>query len=131
MSTEYHPGKFDSFRDSALHYLCSGEWGNASFGDVTDYGVYVWRISNSWEEVKPEAMDFTSVIEEWAPMEGYETLHADIAFRQSLVGHFLVSENSQGQVSVRQFPSEAALLARFNDMQAHYEEWVSEGEPND
>jgi hypothetical protein len=124
MTVEYHPGKFDSFRDSALHYLCTSDWANESFGDM-DYGVYIWRISNNLSEVSTDNSEINSVLEEWAPMEGYETLHTDSTFRETLAGHFLVSENDQGMVTVHQFATEAAALARFKDMQAHYEEWSS------
>lgn len=125
---EYHVGKFDSFRDSALHYLCVSDWAEESFGNVSDYGVYIWRISNTLQEVSPDNGEFNSIIEDWAPMEGYETLQSDPAFRESLAGHFLVSENDQGMVSVRQFATEAAMLARFNDMQTHYENWDADAE---
>lgn len=119
-------GKFDSYRDSALHYLCSSEWGNASFGDVSTYGVYIWRISNKLEEVHTLNTEINSVLEEWEETnpELLGTLECSLEeFRKSLIGHFLVSENEQGLVTVRQFPTEAALISQFKAMRAHFIEF--------
>lgn len=115
-------GKFDSYRDSALHYLCSVDWGNESFGDVSTYGVYLWRISNSVNDVHKENKEFASVLEEWVK----ENPEADEkTVRRSLLGHFLVSENSQGQVTVKEFKLESELIRHFNSMKAHFEEFES------
>lgn len=126
-------GKFDSYRDSALHFLCSGEWGNESFGNVSTYGVYLWRISNKLEEVHTLNTEINSVLEEWEESnpELLGVLECSLEeFRKSLIGHFLVSENEQGSVTVRQFPTEGALISQFNAMQKHFNEWEAEQEPD-
>jgi hypothetical protein len=124
-------GKYDSYQDSALHYLCSSEWGNDSFGDVSTYGVYIWRISNNLQEVHTLNIEINSVLEEWeeANPELLGTLECTLEeFRKTLVGHFLVSENEQGQVTVRQFPTEGALISQFKAMEKHYIEWTDSDE---
>jgi len=114
-------GKYDSFRDSALHFLCTSDWNNGEFGDVQDYGVYIWRISNTPEEVQVINTEITSVLEDW---ESYEEANgASQEFRDQLVGHFIVSENSQGFVNVREFDTKEALDARYNAFLEHYIEW--------
>ena len=113
-------GKFDSLRDSALHYLCSVDWGNESFGDVSTYGVYIWRISNTQFEVSERNMEFNSVIQGWEESEGTEITEE---LRNSLIGHFMVSENEQGQVTVKEYTLESELIRHFNMMQEHYNQF--------
>jgi hypothetical protein len=125
-------GKFDSYRDSALHYLCSSEWGNESFGDCSTYGVYIWRISNTPFDVSDRNNEFNSVIQEWEEdqpeLEG--TLEKSFEeFRKSLVGHFLVSESDTGAVTVKQFTLESELIRHFNQQRDHYNEFMEEEEP--
>jgi len=119
-------GKFDSYRDSALHFLCSSDWGNESFGDVSTYGVYIWRISNTLEEVHTLNTEINSVLEDWeqANPELLGVLECSLEdFRKTLVGHFLVSENGQGQVTVREFNTEKRLLGAFDAMHEHFNTW--------
>lgn len=114
----YSPGKFDSPRDAALHFLCSNDWSNDSTGDIPDYGLYAWRISNTWGEVKPENTEITSLLEDYLKTEDIQD---SPEFRRSLVGHFLVTENSQGFVSVIKAPNETALLEQFSYFQQAYD----------
>ncbi len=116
-------GKYDSYRDSALHYLCASDWANESFGDVSTYGVYVWRISNDPADVQVINTEITSVLEEWFEANP-EISETDQSFRDQLVGHFMVSENNQGQVTVRQYQLESELIQHFNNMQEHYSTWA-------
>lgn len=122
-------GKFDSFRDSALHYLCRAEWCNESFGDVTTYGVFIDRISNEYADVQELNTEVSSLLEEWFTENGVSP--SDREFRYSLVGHFLVSENDQGQVTVKEFKLESELIRHFNQMRDHYDEWMSAQDDND
>lgn len=124
-------GKFDSYRDSALHYLCSSGWGNNSFGDVSTYGVYVWRISNNLQEVHTLNTEINSVFEDWENdnPELLGTLECSLEeFRKSLVGHFMVSENSDGIVTVKEYALESELIRHFNNMQEHFNEFMEQGE---
>lgn len=117
--------KYHSFRDSALHFLCNAGWGMESDGNSPEYGVYFSRISNTWEDVKPTNTEFVSLIEQWGEAEEDPAL-LTTDFYRSLVGHFLVSEDSQGFVHVRDFPTEDALIARFRAFQEHYASWAGD-----
>ena len=122
-------GKYDSFRDSALHFLCLADWANESFGDVSDYGVYIWRISNQRDDVMLANGEFNGVIFDW--ITANPECEDSLEFRESLIGHFIVSENDQGQVTVRKFDSEVGMLDMFNKYQVHYDEWDSEDNSQD
>ena len=114
-------GKYDSFRDSALHFLCESDWSEDSFGDVNDYGVYIWKISNEELEVATDNGEFNSLIEQWQNYGDADTNSDD--FRSQLVGHFIVSENAQGFVNVQKFETHDGMEARYADFYIHYVEW--------
>lgn len=119
-------GKYDSFRDSALHFLCTSGWNTGEFGDVQDYGVYIWRISNTPEDVQASNTELTSVLEDW---DTYNDADADSqTFRDSLVGHFILSENEYGFVNVRKFDTVAGLDHRYNEFLKHYIDWSEKQE---
>ena len=118
-------GKYSTDRDSALHYLCTAEWSMGSFGDVDSPTGYVWRIQNTWEDVKPVNTEFTSLIEEWLESE-------DVAdseeFRRSLVGNYLLQEDSNGFVHVREFASMAELNDAYRSLASEYDAWAEDYE---
>ena len=120
-------GKFDTDRDSALHFLCISQWYDDSFGNVEAPTGYVWRVSNNWEEVKPENPEVTSLLEEWFEQQG--DVEDTPEFRRSLVGHFVLVENDQGFVNVIEFSTEADMLAMFEAAREVFEEWDSQTEP--
>lgn len=113
-------GKYSTDRDNVLHYLCMGGWANESFGDVEAPTGYVWRISNNWEEVKPANMEITSLLED--QLQAYDIADTP-EFRRSLVGHFLIQEDSNGAVYVLEFPTVSALNARYSTLAAEYDAW--------
>ena len=124
-------GKFDSYRDSALHFLCSYGWGNESFGDVSTYGVYLSRISNKLEEVHTLNKETNSVLEDWEESnpEMLGVLECSLEeFRKTLVGHFLVSESDTGLVTVREFATEGMLISQYKAMEKHFNEFMEEEE---
>lgn len=104
-------GKYDSDRDNILHFMCMSEWSNEFFGDVEAPTGYVWRISNTFDEVSPDNTEFNSLVETSVALYDIED---SPEFRSSLVGHFLVYEDSSGFVSVLKAPSEQALITQFN-----------------
>src|SRR5438094_643750 len=108
-------GKYDSDRDNILHYMCTSEWSNESFGNVEAPTGYVWRITNTKDDVfgtfDQGNMEFDSLIEDQMSLYSIDDTPE---FRRSLVGHFLVIENDQGFVDVVEYPSESALLSAFN-----------------
>lgn len=112
--------KYDSFIHSALHYLCNAGWGNESDGDANDYGSYFTRITLETADVAPQNTEFISLIEEWPDFaDAVHPGHPDEFFRQ-LVGHWLVAEDSQGFVHVRQFDTVYGVKWRFDQFAAHY-----------
>lgn len=119
-------GKFNSDRDSALHFLCSSDWSNESFGDVEAPTGFVCRISNTAQDVQASNTEFTSVLEEW---NQWEFNVDNEEFRKSLVGHFLIQEDSNGLVHVREYATETELLQVWHSLEISYIEWSQdEGE---
>jgi hypothetical protein len=100
-----------------------GGWANESFGDVEAPTGYVYRISNTFGDVKPDNTEFSSMIDE-------QVTAYDIAdnkeFRSSLVGHFLVMEDSNGLVSVLQCETERDLLSVYSTLQDEFYAWDSQ-----
>jgi hypothetical protein len=120
-------GKYDSDRDNILHFMCTSDWANESFGDVEAPTGYVWRISNTRNDVfgcfDQGNSEFDSLIEDQLAAYGIED---SPEFRSSLVGNFLVYEDSSGFVSVLKVPSESALIVQFNATQEVYEAWLGD-----
>lgn len=115
-------GKYDSERDSILHALCLADWGNESFGNSTEYGLYVWRIELEANDVSVNNGEFNSLL---------ESLGIESEFRNQLVGCFLVFENSSGQITVIRYDSwfEAQQIYKlyeddFNEWLDDYSEWL-------
>jgi hypothetical protein len=113
-------GKYDNARDDALHYLCLAGWSNGEFGTM-EFGAYNWRISNDWEDVKPENGEFNSLIEEWFELN--PEVEDDSIFRRDLVGHFHVIEASNGMVSVIAYDSKEERDENFLKLEAAFNEW--------
>src|SRR5213595_1255559 len=111
-------GKYSNEFEDALHYLCTSEWSNESFGNVEAPTGYVWRISNTWEEVKPENGEFNSLMAEW--FEQNPSFEDSEEFRRGLVGHFLVWEDNNGLVFLASFSTEKELLAEFQRMENEF-----------
>jgi hypothetical protein len=119
-------GKYDSFRDSALHFLCLNDWDNGEFGDVNGYGGYYWRISNTPEDVQVTNTEMTSVLEDWDYYK--EANGASQEFRDKLVGHFLLVETQQGFVIAKQFKTEEGLDDQYNKFLHHFTSWMEDTE---
>jgi hypothetical protein len=116
-------GKYDSDRDNILHYLCTCDWANDSFGDVEAPTGYVWRITNRPADVHIPNTEVTSLIED--QLAAYD-IEDSPEFRSSLVGNFLVWEDSNGLVSVLKFPTEADLLSVYSTLQDEFYAWDSQ-----
>jgi len=118
-------GKYAGLRDSLLHWLCNAGWGNESDGNSPEYGSYFTRISLTWDDVRPSNTEFSSLLEEWAREEEHD-LSWDGTIRLNIVGHWIVSEDSNGFVHVLDFPTEPAAKARFRQFAEHYASWSAE-----
>lgn len=113
-------GKYSTDRDNILHFLCTSEWSNESFGNVEAPTGYVWRISNTLEEVHIPNTEITSLLEDQLKLYGIEDTED---FRKSLVGHFLVTEDSNGLVHVLECPSATSLVSEFNYLRNRFNAW--------
>lgn len=102
--------KYNSDRDAALHFLVQSGWATGEAGNIPVLGWYAWKISNLPAEVSPSNTEINSVLEDHFSA-GYEDSYA---LRQSLVGHFLLTEIDDGRVRVIQFPTEHDLYVAFN-----------------
>lgn len=118
-------GKFSSARDSILHYMSDG-WGNDSSGSVDAPTGYFVRISNDWEEVKPENGEFSSMLEEWFEQNPEVTDSPEL--RRELVGHFLVREDSNGFVTITEYPTKGALQSDFDKLDSDWVDWDMQDE---
>lgn len=121
-------GKYDSTRDSVLHFLCTQEWSNDSTGD-DDYGKSVWRISNTRDEIfgcfNQGNTELDSVLEILVESEQIELTDE---LRNSLVGHFLVTQLASGLVLVYECETELQLISIFNVIEDEYSEFMGEDE---
>jgi hypothetical protein len=121
-------GKYNSLRDSALHYMCINGWSTGEFGDVQDFGAYVWRVDNKAEDVQIGNTEFWSMLREWWGANGDPNI---VEIRDSLVGHFIVLESDQGFVSVIDYNTEEELVERYNPLLNQYTEWREKFEDED
>lgn len=124
-------GKYSTARDSILHYLVTNEWGDASDGDVEAPTGWFARISNAPAEVHIPNLEITSVLSDWFDANPEVTDSEEL--RTELVGHFLVVENSQGFVSVEEFPTLEALESSYRERELAFYVWDSpnNGYPED
>jgi len=122
MASPSPSSKYDSFRDSALHFLCNAGWGAESDGDANDYGSHFTRISLILADVNYRNTEFNSLIEQWEHWSELSPMQQE-TMRLNLTGHWIVAEGSQGFVHVREFPSEAAAKERFDQFAEHYASW--------
>lgn len=116
-------GKYSTDRDNILHFMATCDWANESFGDVDAPTGYVWRMSNTFQDVSPKNGEFNSLVETSVAL--YDIVDND-EFRESLVGHFLIWEDSNGFVSVLQFATELDLLDVYKDLETEFSEWDSQ-----
>jgi hypothetical protein len=118
-------GKYSSARDSLLHFLCMSDWSNASFGDVEAPTGYVWRITNTENDVfgcfNQKNIEFESIIEDWFKENSEVTDCTE--FRNELVGHFLVVEDNDGFISVHEYASEELVIQAFDSIEEIFNEW--------
>ena len=117
-------GKYSNAQEDALHFMCTSGWGNGEFGNVEAPTGYVWKISNDWEEVKPENGEFNSLMEEWFELNG--TFKDSPEFRRSLVGHFIVNEDSNGIVFLMTAETAKTRDEIFENLEAKFNEWDSQ-----
>lgn len=106
-------GKFSSARDEMLWTMTFEGWANESGGTVESPVGYFARVSNSAEEIR-EIQDAFS-----------DSLPEDFTDWNSIIGHFLLREDSNGFVYVDKYPTEAALIERYRQLESNFAEWES------
>ena len=121
-------GKYMVDSHNILHFLCTSDWATDSGGNVESPTGYFWRISNTPEDVRMENTEITSLIED--QMSAYD-IEDGPEFRESLVGHYLLVEDSNGFVNVSEYLTEMALRRDFEKLQAEFEAWDSQDEPEE
>ena len=106
--------KYDSVRDEILDAMTKAGWSNASSGDVESPTGWFARITI-------DSADIASVRDTF---EG-EFSHLVISSHwNDVIGHFLVREDSQGFVTVTQYPTEAELISAYDELDNAYGDWL-------
>ena len=116
-------GKYGTDRDNILHFMAISDWAMGSFGDVEAPTGYVWKMSNNVADVQVSNTEITSVIEDQIELYSIED---GPAFRASLVGHFLIAEDSNGFVCVTEYPSAALLQQAYDSLEEIFSEWAGQ-----
>lgn len=117
--------KFASKRDDLFWFMTLEGWATDTDGSV-EFGRWFGKLSNTAEDVSVDNGEFNSLVDQWEPQDspdGEASYHSE-EFRASLVGHFLISEDSQGFVTVEEFDSELERDARYNELSGQYGDWL-------
>lgn len=119
--------KFDSTRDDLFWYMTLEGWATDTDGSV-EFGRWFGKLSNTTEDVSVNNGEFNSLVAQWAPQDSpdAEASYHSEEFRASLVGHFLVSEDSKGFVTVNQFKTELERDAQYNQWSGEYADWLGD-----
>lgn len=116
---EWFSGKFDSPRDAVLHAMATQGWCNESSGEVDSPTHWFARVSNE----RAELVEIEQAFSDDVYLVGVEFDW------DAIIGHYLVTEDSQGFAYVTQYDNEADLIAAFRALDATYSEWI--GDDND
>lgn len=118
------PGKYEGdneARDEALHRLCQDVWANQSDGDVQAPTGFFYVVTNTVRDL-PELQDVLG--------NTWSDALLDDTGTNTLIGAFLVTEDTQGFVHVTRYPDqypdrtgEDRALVAFQAKQRAYTEW--------
>lgn len=118
----YHSlGKYSSARDDILHFMCTSDWAEDSFGNVEAPTGYVWKISNAPGDVNLHNTEVNSLLEEWFVQNPEVKDSSDLRFE--LVGHFLVQATEQGFINVIAYDDKQERDNQFLELSNHYDRW--------
>lgn len=109
-------GRFASPRDEVLYVMTCEGWSNQSDGNDASPTGWFARVSNSEAEL-------ASIVDTF----GDDLITAEVA-PSSLVGHFIMTESTQGFVSVNEYPTEDAAKADYALLAEEYLAWHGEDE---
>lgn len=104
--------KFNSARDELLYAMTLDGWANESDGNVEAPTGFFARISNDPQDVPSIRDAFPNETKGMA--------------NSTMVGHFLMKENSQGFVYVTTYPDSVSLIRDFRALEAEFSEWDSQ-----
>lgn len=102
-------GKYDSDAAEILHAMCLDGWAEDEIGDAEE-GLFIWRIST----------DITTDDREiWHACLGRGVLPTQTLISE-IRGHFIVSVNSDGFVTVKRQDTYEESKARFDEIERTY-----------
>lgn len=110
-------GKYDSDRDAVLNMLTVSGWANQSTGDVEAPTGFVALVIVHPVELSEIEEAFSADVENEIE-EGFSW--------DSIIGNFLLSENSQGFVTVTEFPTCHDAKKEYERISRAYGEWLGE-----
>jgi hypothetical protein len=119
-------GRFDSARDSILHFLCISDWAEESSGNTEAPSGYFWRISNAPGDVNLHNHEFNSVMEDWFAMNPEVTDSSELRFE--LVGDFIVQGVDSGFVYVYSYENKAEMMEAYAALEEQYAAWDDQEE---
>ena len=101
--------------EAVLQAMVTGGWANESDGNVEAPTGHFARVSNSAAELAEVVAAFDDVITAYGMDDTSE-----------LVGHFLITEDSQGFVFITAYDNPIALTRDFQALQDAYALWDEE-----
>lgn len=117
-------GKFSSALEELIFTLANYEqWAEQEDGNSTEWDLYFWALT-ILKPLHPEAE--ATIRRLAAEIDG-----EDAELVESVYGHWLAMENSQGFATVQKFESEQELQEAFQQLQAAYAAWDSQDAEGD
>jgi hypothetical protein len=98
--------------EAVLQAMVTGGWANESDGDVSAPTGHFARVSNTIDEMSEVWQAFNE------EMSAYGMDDSSV-----LIGHYLVVEDSQGNVTVTAYDNPIALTRDFQALQDEFAEW--------
>lgn len=92
--------------------IVSGGWANRSDGDVESPTGHFALVSNSREELPELRQAFSDVIDTYGDVSD-----------DDLIGHFIVTTDSDGFVDVTRYPSVVSAASEFVTLSRRYTAW--------
>lgn len=118
-------GKFSSALEELIFTLANYEqWAEESDGNSTDWDLYFWALS-----IEPGSLDAPALAT--VDRLAAEIDAEDASLPESVYGHWLAMENSQGFATVEKFETEQELSEAYSRLQEAFEAWDSQDAEED
>lgn len=109
-------GRFDSALDEVLYYLASSEdWAGDHDGDQENFGAYAWVMTID-PPLEGDELETVKRLAAEADPDDSTTVDA-------VIGHWVISVNSQGFVHAEKLQDEDALDALWTAYKDSFERW--------